>query len=84
MVKFSYVYARYTLLLVNKTKLKNVIWEQGGKFQEKKPIISGEHRHFKDNFRDSRLSRTTHEIPRPWGTMRECVLYYIFVNLSPM
>lgn len=82
MVKFSYVYARYTILLVNKTKLKNVIWEQGGKFQEKKPTISGEHRQFKDNFRDSRLSRTTHEIPRLWYNARVCTVLHFCQPLA--
>lgn len=79
MVKFSYVHAKYTILLVNKTKLKNVIWEQGGKFEEKNQLFQGN----TDN------SRTISGIPEPPmkfqdpGNTRKCVLYYIFVNCSP-
>lgn len=76
------MYARYTILIVNKTKLKNVIWEQGGKFQEKKKLFQG-------NTDNSSTISGIPAFPEPPmkfqdpGTMRECVLYYIFVNRSP-
>lgn len=83
MVKFSYVYAKYTIIIINKTKLKDVIWEQGENFRRKKNKL------FQGNTDNSRTISGIPGFPEPPikfqdpGTTRESVLYYIFVNRSP-